>query len=337
MKRLISILTLIIAAASSSPAFANRCNDASLFGSNLITSICWSCLLPIRLFGASGNSDDPAGANTNPVCACADPLGVPQIGFTMGAWLPYRLFEVVRTPYCMPVLGGIVINDDSIDVRGTFSRNDATAATYHYHVHTWSFPLATMMELLVSKQCNPGGYQDMDVMLMTEFDPTASDDELSLFVYFETVLFANPASAAACSAECGLLSAGVKPESSPFFWCLGCWGPLYPLSTSDSGDFGFHAPTNALAARQLAVKHRRGMGHKTYGRSSLCGGSMEIFMPKAQYKWSQYFPDPEANGPRCCHWTGESQWVTGGYHRQIPAVGEDAVHMLWRYTDCCIH
>jgi conjugal transfer pilus assembly protein TraU len=63
---------------------------------------------------------------------------------------------------------------------------------------------------------------------------------------------------------------------------------------------------------------------------------MEVFMPKEQYKWSQYFPDPEASG-RCCHWTGESAWQTGGYHRQIPAVGEDAVHMLWRYTDCCIH
>jgi conjugal transfer pilus assembly protein TraU len=138
-------------------------------------------------------------------------------------------------------------------------------------------------------------------------------------------------------AECGMLSAGVTPSSSPFWWCLGCWGPLYPLSTADSGDFGFHAPTNALAARQLAVKHRRGMGHKTYGKDSLCGGKTEIFMPKEQYKWSQFFPVPEADGPKCCHWTGESQFKTGGFRRQIPAVGEDAVHMLWRYTDCCIH
>lgn len=336
MKRLLSLLLLIAGLLTSGVSRANQCNDAGLFGSNLITNICWTCLLPIRLFGGSMNGDDPPGANTAPGCACADPLGVPQLGFTMGAWLPYRMFEVVRTPYCMPVLGGIIMNDDSVDQRGYFNLNDGNATTFHYHVHTWSFPLATMMDLLVSKQCNPGGYQDMDIMMMTEFDPTASDDELSLFVYFETVLFANPASAAACLAECTLLSTGVKPASASFWWCLGCWGPLYPLSTADTGDFGFHAPTNALAARQLAVKHRRGMGHKTYGKDSLCGGKMDVFMPKEQYKWSQYFPVPEASG-RCCHWTGESQWLTGGIRRQIPAEGEDAVHMLWRYTDCCIH
>lgn len=336
MKRILWTLLAALAILAAGPASANRCNDAQLFGSNLITNICWSCLLPVRLFGGSMNPDDPIDANKSAGCACADELGIPSPGFTLGAWLPYRLFEVVRTPYCLPTIGGIVINDDSTDVRGYFNQNQGFATTHSYHVHVWSFPLATMMDLLVSKECNPGNYQDMDIMMMTEFDPTASDDELSLFVYFETVLFANPASAAACLAECSLLSAGVKPSTASFWWCLGCWGPLYPLSTSDSGDFGFHAPTSAIAARQLAVKHRRGLGHRTVGKDALCGGKMEVFMPKAQYKWSQYFPVPEASG-RCCHWTGESQWVTGGIRRQVPAEGEDAVHMLWRYTDCCIH
>jgi conjugal transfer pilus assembly protein TraU len=331
------LLLVLLVAAPQLFAAEVGCNDASIFGGKLITDVCWTCVVPLRVFGAGHNTDDPAGANVLPGCVCTDGLGVPSFGFSLGMWVPYRLMEVVRQANCLTVFGGTYLGAKTADGRGGNDEGPwGWYSTYDYHVHTYSFPLATMLDLMVGKECNPGGYANMDIIMMTEFDPTALDEELALFVYFETVLFSNPAAAAACSIECGLLSAGKKPVSDQFWWCLGCWGPLYPLTPRENGNMSQHTATSIMAARQLAVKHRRGLGQKTYGTDAMCGGKLDVFVPKEQYKWSNLFPVPEASG-RCCHWTGEEENKTGGNRRSVPTTGEDTVHMLWRYTDCCMH
>ena len=313
------------------------CNDAGIWGSKLVTDICWSCMLPIRILGVGGGSIDPPGANRNPVCACNDDLGVPSPGLAIGAWVPYRLFELVRNPYCMPVFGGTFLSRDFTELAGPGQRaaSDDYQSSSRFHSHVYSFPLATMMELLTAKECNPGGYHDMDIMMMSEFDPIASDDLLAMFVYFETAMFANPLAIGACSIECGLLSANIPPQDKQMFWCAGCWGTLYPMSNNVSF-MSTHNETSLIAARQLAVKHRRGMGHITYGPTNMCGGQLSPFLPKEQYRWQHLFPVPEAKRP-CCHWTGASEYVTGGVSRHQPYSGEDVVHLLFRYTDCCAH
>ena len=313
------------------------CNDANIFGSRLITDVCWSCMLPITLLGVGGGPDDPPDRNREPVCLCYDGLGVPSFGITFGGWLPYRLFETVRVPWCVPSLGGIYLNTDRHQVGGPHTdAEDHHASKNYWHTHVYSFPLATMMELLTNKECNAGNFNDFDVIMMSEFDPLAADDELSLFIYFETAMFANPLAVASCAIECGTLSAGVAPSSGQLWWCAGCWGPLYPLSNNTNRDPSRHQTGSLASARQLAIKHRRGLGHITYGTENMCGGKVYPFLPKEQYKWSQLFSRPEAEG-RCAHWTGESEYKTGGSSRSIPFSGEDQVFMLWRYTDCCLH
>jgi len=336
-----ALLSICVAAFGfmAAPAQAKPgCNEASIFGSRLITDICWTCLLPIRLFGAAfgSNSADPPDANNNPVCCCPDDLGVPQFGFSVGAWLPYRLFEAVRNPYCMPTLGGIFMSDDWLALAGPADTPNATAAKQgsYYHTHVYSFPLHSMMDLLTSKECNPGGFMDMDLMLMSEFDPTASDELLAMFIFFETALFANPVGVAACALECSTLIAGVKPATAQTFWCAGCWGSLYPLTNRAGTTESPHNASSLVFARQLALKHRRGMGHKTYGTDNMCGGDLEPFMPKEQYRWQHLFPVPQAKRP-CCHFTGQSEYLTGGVSRNRPYSGEDVVQVLFRYTDCC--
>ncbi len=318
---LFRLLALLAVIAFGGTAHAKPgCNDAAIFGSSLITDICWSCVLPIKIGGiplAITSSDVfPPGSNTMPLCNCPDPLGIPSIGFSVGAWLPYRLFETVRNPYCMPVLGGIFLNDDWLALAGPNTAPEEHFAGSYYHTHVYSFPLATMMELITSKECNPGGWQDMDLMMLSELDPVASDDLLAMFIYFETAMFANPLTIAACGAECSKLTAGFAP-STALFYCAGCWGSLYPMTNSANVRASKHSETSLLNARQLAVKHRRGLGHKTYGSDAMCGGKTAIFLPKEQYKWQHLFPVAQANKP-CCHWTGASEYVTGGVSRERP-------------------
>lgn len=324
---------LLVGTASAAPG----CNGSNIFGAGLITDICWSCLLPIRVLGFGGGPNDPPNANKQPVCACPDDLGVPRPGFTLGAWLPYRLFEVVRNPYCMPALGGIFLRNEWLALAGPGSTSDAMTMTHgaYFHTHIYSFPLATMLNLVLSMECNAGGFKDMDIIMMSEFDPTAADEMLGMFIYFETALFANPVAIAACAVECGSLSAGIPPSSAQMWWCAGCWGGIYPLANRDSVQQGLHTTSSLISTKQLAVKHRRGLGHRTYGDDALCGGYLSPFLPKEQYRWQHLFPVPQANKP-CCHWTGVSEYVTGGVSRQRPFVGEDAIQLLFRYTDCCM-
>ena len=102
---------------TNTPKLQPSCNDAKIWGQSTITDICWSCILPVTLLGFK-QGGEPPGSNSLPACSCPDKLGVPQPGFTMAAWLPYRVFETVRNPFCMPVMGGEFMNKDWLSLAG---------------------------------------------------------------------------------------------------------------------------------------------------------------------------------------------------------------------------
>ena len=64
----------------------------------------------------------------------------------------------------------------------------------------------------------------------------------------------------------------------------------------------------------------------------LCRAQLEPFLPKSQYQLSQAYPRPEANNR---HAIGASTFAWGE-HRALPGVGEDFVHLVWRWLDCCL-
>ena len=89
------------------------CPDADFWGKKMLTEVCWSCLFPIRLLGMTifdDSNDIPDGATEKSFCTCDGDHGLPRLGVTGGAWLPARLIEVVRKPYCSPIMGGISFN-----------------------------------------------------------------------------------------------------------------------------------------------------------------------------------------------------------------------------------
>lgn len=47
------------------------------------------------------------------------------------------------------------------------------------HYHYYAFPLLIMLDLFIKQTCNADGYMDLDIMYMSELDPTWNNDELA--------------------------------------------------------------------------------------------------------------------------------------------------------------
>lgn len=312
------------------------CPDGNLFGPKLFTDVCWSCLFPIRMLGFNvGSGSRPTGSSNRIFCSCDNALGIPVPGIAAGMWTPARLIEIVRKPYCSPTLGGKTLYSNARMFGGFKSlEHDNTDKTF-YQYHYFAFPLYAILELFIQPACNAGGYTNLDIMYLSEIDPTWNNDEVAFFLNPEAALFANPIAIAACAVDCTSATVGVDTAADSMFWCAGCWGNLYPLTGNIASKGSPPRDSSLLATRATAALHRRGLAWKTFGNDALCGGYIYPMIPKSQYKMSMMFPIAEASGT-CCHPIGQSPFIWGEW-RNIPAVGEDFVYMLWRYTDCCLN
>jgi len=324
------LMVLLLLHCSQGLADSPVCTSADMWGEALVSDICWSCLFPAKLFGAS-TGDLPDGATEDIVCTCFDPLGVPEFGFTQGFWQPSRLIELVKTPYCSPSLGGIVLKEGSMLIGNTNKETNDVEDLNYYNYHYFSFPLYAMLDLMISADCGSDGYLDLDLMYLSEIDPTWNDDELALLTNPEAGIFASLPAQAACVVDCA--AASMDSPINSMYWCAGCWGGLYPFSGHISGASSPPKDTSLLATKAIASLHRRGLARKTMGTDALCEAEIFPTIPKQQYKMSMIHPVPEA-GEDCCHVIGKStfQW---GEHRNIPGTGEDMVYVLWNYSECC--
>lgn len=335
------------------------CPNGRIWGAGLISNVCWSCLFPIRLMGLfqlGQGGTAPDGAADESVCICHDDEALPSMGFAAGMWAPTSLIELVRKPYCSPVLAGSTIRE-SFRMWGMGDGADGGPASNQFmNVHEFSFPLYEILELLLAPECNAGGFVDVDLKQMSEIDPSWNDPELPPFMYPEVVIASNPLLQAACPVDCA--AATFDTPVDRMWWCAGCWGNLYPFAGSVPSGGSPPRVSSLLATRGLASMHRRGLAYRTVGNDVLCGGKVYPMLPKSQYKFSMLYPIPEADPstrvPRvsfdasgipklenyeykqgCCHNIGTPTLMWGEW-RNIPAIGEDFVYSLWRWTDCCV-
>lgn len=309
------------------------CADAQLWSGKLITDICWSCLFPIRAAGASlGGGNVPSIATDQKFCFCTDPMGIPELGMTMGLWNPARLIEIVRNPWCSPALGGHKFSASNVRLIATTGKADFDASEMSFfNYHYFAFPLTIMLDLFWDGRCNSDGYRDFDLLYASELDPTWNNDLLAFFTSPETALFANPVAISACVADAAAAATGNPLDA--LFWCAGAWGHMYPLSGISPTSYGTDPRiTSLLATRATAALHRRGLAWKTSGNESLCGGSIYPFIPKSQYRLSMFYPVAETESN---HVIGETtfKWGSG---RTFPGPGEDHLYLLWRWQDCCV-
>lgn len=280
-----------------------------------------------------GIGNKPDGASSNSLaCACVDSLGVPFGGTKLSYFAPLRIIETVHEPYCSPTLGGISLQEDYTAMG--YSKDDRS----FWNVHYFAFPLMEMLEILYVN-CHQDGYIDLDLMYLTEVDPTWNNDILALLLSPEAIVFANPLAQVWCATDCSLVTANQAPERS--FGCAGCDGSLYPFTGNVIGQNDEVAQSSLVAQRQISSLHRKGLAKKTMGDDSVCQASYAPFTPRSQYKFSMIYPRAEADeeaGGSCCHPMGQSTsvWCLPAGGRMRPG-REDAVYLLWQFKECCLN
>jgi len=355
---------------------------------NPITDICWSCLFPMFIgpipmvfnignqkggtiidldkpipegFPAAIPGRLPAG-----LCACpVRDVALMPIGLMMSYYEPSRFVDVTRTPFCMVGLGGV---DMSAGLSGLLpapgygdEKHGMQTQSSFYQVHWFMDPIMAILGI-IDTGCNLGMSKSMDLMFMSEVDPTWNDDSLSMIFSPEVVLFSSLPAQLACGVDCIASSlpnvttdntllvptpyylrtttptnpASLSNPSKSLFWCGGCQGSLYPLNGNNS-DSEYAVQTSILTMEKLTgLVHRMGLEDYTTGILGMCNNLLpDMFMDKSEWKYSMAFPVPQtAYTPICCNAFGEtdSLWNSG---TSFPYTGEDFTYMMYHERDCC--
>lgn len=316
------------------------CRDAGVFSTKLITGVCWECMFPIKVSGIviSGTKNKgriPEGASdTKGLCVCFDNLGMPQPGVPSAFWEPYRLAEFVRTPGCSQVLLGKRFPFDRLN-RGESNpntvnkqRNGVSGSAFR-HYHFYSFPVASMLSMYMPEKCNPGYFNDLDIMYLSEVDPTWNNDDLAFFANPESALFANPIAPLTCIPDA--FATLVDSQLENLWWCAGSWGMIHSPSGNVSSGTTTLNSTSLQMARMLYVMHKRGFEFGTVGDTNACGGGVSVTLPKEQYRFSMFYPVAETDDN---HILGRSELFWGSA-KLIPGLSSDPVYIVWRWLDCC--
>jgi conjugal transfer pilus assembly protein TraU len=300
---------------------------------NPVTDICWSCLMPITLgggtLGAIGSQEDIPNPGV-PVCSC----GVnPTVGLSIGFWEPVRHVEVVRRSFCLVSLGGVDLNPGIAAPDAGRSPDAGGYQNSFYQAHFYANPVLFWLQVVADFPCLEQG--SFDLAYLTEVDPLWNDDELTLILNPEAVLFANPVTQAACAADCVAATAGFgRPE---LFWCAGCQGAIHPLDGHVPYHLGGVRTAELLAQRLTAKLHRELLAWGRHGSAGLCGPYFLPVMDKRAYKSQLTYPIPATakEAGKCCQPFGRST-VLWGAGKEYPVQGEDFAFMLFRKGNCCV-
>lgn len=331
---LLAIGVVLLAGATQPARAGGTCNGRFI---NPITDICWECIFPISIGGASVNAGGglPDTPNpSSPICACPAPPPVfVKLGLAIGYWEPAALTEAVRQPYCFPTLDGLSLGNVTDAPRGTgkyysSQSNPQADQGSFYQMHWYSYPLLYVFKIL-STTC---GYDtSIDIQYITEVDPTWNDDELTFLLNPEAVLFSNPVAQAACAGDCAAASVGLPLDS--LFWCAGCDGSMYPLDGHVSDQYGGVQGSALLTERFTYKLHREGLLPQTAGSAAMCVQPTTLMMQKSQYRRQLVYPIPQTGG-LCCSPYGKTTTLTQ-MGKEFPYKGEDFGYVIWRKRNCC--
>ena len=336
-----SFIRFLVAIALSWTGLAGAVVPTTCLGefANPITDVCWSCILPITIgnapVGNIGAQEDSMDNPPTPFCSCYP--SEPYFGLVIGFWEPVRTVEVVRSPYCFPTLGGTTMGGrTSPPEAGRHTQNQADpVGRSFYQAHFFKDPVMSILESFASDRClEEGGF---DLLYITEVDPLWSDDELTLILDPEAILFSNPITIAACVADC--LAASLSFGLPQLFWCDGCQGTIYPFNGNVPYHMGGVRTAELILHRFTAKLHRQHLAMAGHGAAGLCAPYLEPLMDKTGYKTSLSYPIPQTgytDSPdgRCCQPFGRTTifWASG---KEFPARGEDFAFKLFRKRNCC--
>jgi len=301
---------------------------------NPVTDINWKAMFPLTIAGIKvslGGLPDTPGGGGLPICFC--PIPSPpfvRIGLPIGFWEPVRLAEVVREPMCFPSLGGLSLGGALGFVMPHGSRKvdkDGGKASF-YHVHWMANPVLFILNIITDVACLQK--ESFDILYVTELDPLWSDDELSVILNPEALLFGNPVAQAACAADCAAATAGLPLD--PLFWCAGCQGGLYPFTGTVTDHVGGVMASVLLVERFQAKMHREGLAVNSSSRNSMCIPFPDFIIKKSQYRIQMVRPIRQTKIPALPFGRTEAVIAPG---KEFPVKGEDFVYQVWRKRGCC--
>lgn len=316
---------------------------------NLVNDICWKCIYPLKLGGYTimnlGDMDDNVGdANSDfepssPVCTCTNPdTGLPDIGTYISYWEPLSAIELIQKPGCFSFMFGMDLSSSMnfYGANGQTATSTGSVNKSFYNAHYYAAPLMAVMDLLYGTDYCNNWYSDIDLMYFTEADPSWNDDELSIYVSPEAVVFANPIAQAIGAVDCLAASAGYPLNS--LFWTAGCWGSMYPF-TGNSGVTGSPVRSTSLLAARLLAKLTRvpippAVEMDTSSSAAKCEPQLSSVVMKSQYRMSTLYPIAESSG-KCCHPIGRSTLMWGEF-RHIPGTGEHQTYLISKKKNCCL-
>ena len=328
LRKLHHLLIMVLAALTVPAAHAD---SPTCFGkfANPITDICWSCILPISIgsfrMGDGEDNDNPP----LPFCIC--PGWPPKYGIEIGFWEPARIVEVTRTPYCFVSLGGISMDSASYAPRGAQESRPVTGSGTRgsfYQVHYYVNPVLYWLDVLSGGKCLEQA--PLDLAYITEVDPMWNDDDMTLIINPEAVLFANPLAIAACSVDCVAASIGMPIRE--LFWCAGCNGGIYPMDGHAPTHIGGVQASSLLMQRMLAKMHREFIAWRYHGIEAICGPVPAPVMDKTAYKTHMLYPIPNTSS---CQPLGRTTQLWGA-GKEYPIKGEDFAYMIFRKRNCCV-
>lgn len=353
---------------------------------NPVTDICWECIFPMFIGplpmilnignqkGATIVDDNKeldygvpyikSGKMPLGTCTCMDRAAIAPVGLMMSWYEPARFVDVTRSPFCMVGLGGVDLSDGLIDILPAPGYGDedhpGEVFSSFYQTHWFMDPVMAILGI-IDTACNVGTSKSLDLMFMSEVDPTWNDDSLSIIFSPEVVLFSSLPAQLACGVDCignslpnsePLIKvvwplpyfsnnpSATNPASSSnpahyLFWCGGCQGSLYPLDGNNS-DSAYAVQSSILSAEKLnGLVHRMGLEDMTTGTLGMCNNLFpDMFFNKFEWKYSMGFPVPQTAYPNCCNAMGEtdSTWNSGA---SFPYTGEDFTYIMYHERDCC--
>lgn len=290
---------------------------------NPLTDVSWDCMFPMTMVGMSiGDSSDNVssnqGTNQSPVCECISE-GVLKVGVPFSFWEPKTIIEVVSDPWCMHSMG-VDMGGSGFVLNGT---NDKSSRRISKQVHYITFPALKLLDMFSDIPCLKSN-EEYDYAMMTELLVHWQNDALAATYYPESVLFANPASQLACTADAAALLSGLGVTTDLLYWCLGSTGTVYPLAGAIRSNDETQASA-ALAARSIFMMGR--MGALTEYHPKGCYSERKYIWNKSRYKYHQAMPNRVSN----CSPLGSDSLL------QPPNSGfsDNKSFIIFSKVDCC--
>jgi len=278
------------------------------------------------------------------LCSCST-SGKLKVGLHFQVAEPIAFIEVPRRAWEFPCLGH---RRNDLAVRRNDGTNQSEGAS-KVNVHYIKYPVFGVLNIVMDYLCVDKG-TDFDFVPtgLSELNPLIWDDKLAALIQPWKLLFASPTAQITCLADC--VATSTAPEMAEairnsMFWCAGCWGTIYPDTTTS---YGLNAvqESGLIATRILDTMHESAqlfLYKETSGLSFIASAmgigisSFDVkcqpfYFPaivKSQYWLNLAYPAPEKAIPI-------GDWSLKWALMKSRPGEENFVWVVWRIRDCCV-